>query len=222
MLKFKRTIMNEDNNTFYSIEYSFKTSLHLDLDEWKSVNEIFGKIYKEDEYYIENFGYKRKKTLIGNLNLSLYKPFMENSVLQSMDRSIDNNWVLPFFDKSGILKYSITKKFGDYTNYNVLVLENFLIKGKYRNKGIGKLVLDCIKEHFRPMCGYFLLSSYPMQFCEKSKEKIGKDYEIDKLDKDEIKASKSLNKFYDKNNFKKIGSSGGATYYIGCLERNDF
>ena len=130
--------------------------------------------------------------------------------------------VLPFFDKDGTLKNYIINKFGDYTNYNILVLEKFLIKGKYRNKGIGTLVLDCIKEHFRPICGYFLLSSYPIQFCEKSKEKLSKDYEINKLDKDEKKASKSLNKFYEKNNFKKIGSSGGATYYIGCLERSDF
>ena len=151
--------MNEDKNTFYSIEYSFKTSLHLDLDEWKSVNEIFGKIYKEDEYYVKNFGYKIKRTLIGNLNLNLYKPFMEDSVLESMDRSMDTNWVLPFFDEDGTLKNSIINKFGDYTNYNILVLEKFLIKGKYRNKGIGTLVIDCIKEHFRPICGYFLLSS---------------------------------------------------------------
>lgn len=211
-----------EKSTFYHIEYSFRTELELDLDEFKSVNEIFGKIYKEDESYVENFGYKRKKTLIGNIHLNLYKPFMEDSVLESMDKSIDTNWVLPFFDKDGTLKNSITNKFGDYLNYNILVLEKMLIKGKYRNKGIGTLVIDCIKEHFRPICGYFLLSSFPLQFCEKSKEKIGKDYEIDKLNKDKRIASKSLNKFYEKNNFKKIGASGGATYYIGCLERIDF
>jgi hypothetical protein len=207
--------LDDEVSTYYHIDYSFTTSLHLDLDEHKSVNEIYGKIYKSDEYHN-----KIKNTLIGSLELHLYKPFMEDSILEAMDRSHDTCWLLNFFDNDGCLKESIINKFGDSLNFNILVLENLIIKNKYRNNGIGSLVLDSIKEHFRPMCGYFILSSYPLQFCEINKDRFkNKEYCLNNLEKKKLKASKSLNKFYEKNGFQKLGRSGGATYYIGCLDK---
>lgn len=87
-------------------------------------------------------------------------------------------------------------------NNNICLIKSIIIHPNFRNKGIGKLVLENIIPRYIHQCGLFVLKPFPIECEEKTNGEINWDKSY--LGNEKDKKISDLNKFYKKLKFENI------------------
>jgi GNAT superfamily N-acetyltransferase len=163
-----------------------------------------------------------------NLNYAFERDFYSFEVFSRSMHTVEIGSVL--LQKNGFIKDKIIQQIGYSRNNNILVIQDFEIHQKFREKGIGYRALSGLINRYRGKAGYAALHSYPKAIISNSDDdnellsNVNEqwDYRIarmnldEPLEKDLNQSQKKLNSFFEKIGFTKI--KGTKNYYIINLD----
>lgn len=180
------------------VEYRFSHLLDVDYASHPNMTTYEGKILIHS--YDEFDNYDMDEIEIGTICLEMYDLNFEAghcSLMEAFDKSSPSLAVGTAIldDTFSNVNDQLVELVGDSFNMNILLVNRFEIKEKYRAKGYGKYVLNSLDIYFKSTCAYVALKSFPIGF-----EGITDNKNYDK-------AQERLNSFYSRCGYKKIHQS---------------